>query len=687
MGTSNFETKTYNASNVHGIISKSDLAEDLISSSSMLVRRELRKFETFHVLSQVTNGDEILSVMLQTKAARTELQKAMSSLGGLNDILQGVFGSQGRVRSKVPAYNSFDVLAAVEKSKYYSDYTSDTRLLVAALMNDMLDVFEMRESESVSSWLRENPGDLHITPDELVSQILEASITDKIKHELQKFRKDVKSPSGQFVIHSFSQRMYMTFREISNILSEVDFREEYIRDVIQLLARSIVGDRSQNSSYGELRHNTAITALKTCSSLVRIAMSEYDSTHICSIPAQELRPEAEFIARQLSGLTNYELIHDARIVANCSGYERWQGGVYSSLMVWGTRRSEAKAHVYRIVDDIFVNRDYVDATNVTKKIGNRVPSVPADMLNTVTTDLIIATESLLLEGSKNKLNSIVLAKSGIADELMHDAAAILCSIQYSLNEADNYKADFLINSGNGRLRALLPLKTSQLLVKSALVALCNEIELTDRVVTRPLYQTEAVIVDGRFYGVWSDRPTTPLNEVKMKIIDLFDEETEASIELPIFGEARSLPPFLELQVTEGWADIVEVLNSIGRDLNAPGSQKSLAIRSMWLNRLVAMLAHWVNNDLIVGSLIHSAIFKLAHAKYELSEKGSTNLEEHYSLSTPYRGMVALQVSVGLIETMANLSDEECELSDEVKTLIFTPETLARFGELVGVGAE
>lgn len=673
---------TINASNLSGYIGEVDSPELAVSSNSMLIRAELRKFETFKAMSHLVDGDEILRNMLRSESTRKELEQVVASIGGLESILESLFGGSGQAEVGAPRYSSMNVISAVENAKAYKSVSVNTRLLISACVNDMLDVFRMRQESASASWIETHSAVLSPFLDDIINELLEASVADKIKHILTEFRKKAKDtlPTKRFTIFAYTQLMHVALRDIALALNSISYREVWIRDILQLLARHIVNDRNQIATYGDPRGNPSLQALLTNSTLVRLAMSVYDNDHVCTIPAHEVRNEADFIARNLSSLANYNLVTNVSDVLQLSGYHRSQTGALVSAVINGVRKSKPDAHVYTVIDHGTMGTDFVDVVNKTKEYSSRIPALPSGTVDRFINDTIIVAEELAMTQLRTKYTSLSLATANVDDNLLHDAVAMLCPVYFSKSNK-SYKATYMIVDTDSRLRAISPSNFEHMHLNSAALAFAAIGPLSEAISTKPLFSTEALIVDGRFTGVWADRKTTPITEVKIVINDLLNDGAKdkavPAVEIPLFGSSKALPAFTEISTTSGWVDIVTMLNNIGTELNTPGSQKSKLQRTAWVTSVITLLADWANKDVALHSLIGRATSAFSAAAQ------TANLpEEYFMVHSYYHGMIALQCAIEVIETMARLHDETASINDNVQELLLSAESMLSFSTLV-----
>lgn len=677
-----YAVETINASSLNTFIGEINSPELAVSSNSMLIRTELRKFETFQAMSHLVDGDEILRNMLRSDSTRKELESVVASIGGLESVLEHLFGASGQAEVGAPRYSSMNVITAVERAKAYKDVSVDTRLLISACLNDMLDVFRMRQESASASWIETHSATLSPSLDDLINELLEASVADKIKHILTEFRKKVKDtlPTKRFTIFAYVQLMHVALRDIALALNSVSYREVWIRDILQLLARHIVNDRSQLATYGDPRGNPSLHALLTNATLVRLAMSVYDKDHVCTIPAHEVRNEADFIARNLASMRNYDLVTSVNDVLQLSGYHRSQTGALVSAVINGVRKSKPDAHVYTIIDHGTMGTDFVDVINKTKEYSSRIPTLPAGITDRFINDTIIVAEEIAMNQLRTKYTSLSLATANVDDELLHDAVAMLCPVYFN-KSSGGYTATYMIVDTDGRLRAISPSNFEHMNLNNAALAFAAIGPLSETVVTKPLFSSEALIVDGRFTGVWADRKTTPITDVRIVVHDLLGDDPKGksvpSVEVPLFGSAKALPLFTEISTTSGWVDLITMLNNIGSELNSPGFQKSKLQRTAWVTSVITLLADWANKDVALHSLIGRAISAFSAAAQE------SNLpEEYYMVHSYYHGMIALQCTIEVLNAMAKLNDEKAELNENVQSLLLSAESMLTFSNLV-----
>lgn len=652
-----------------------------LTSSQILVRSEMRRYETFRAMSHLVDGDEILRNMLRSKATRDEFEQHISSTRGLDDVLTFLYGQSGQNEVGSLRYNSMRIVEAVDAATDFKEMGTNARLLTAACLGDMLDVFKNRSESTSASWISEHKEGLSPTLDDLINEVLEVTAADKVKHILGKFRKDVKDglPSKRFNVFAYTTQMHSALRDISLALNDLSYRELYIRDVMQLLARSVLNIDSQMATYGAPRSNTAIQALTSNATLVRLAISNYDKAHVCTIPAHEVRNEAEFIARNLNNLANYDVVSDVASVIQISGYERSQTGSLVSAIISGTRRSVPAVHVYHIIPHTLLGDDFVDVGNRTKEFGNLIPKLPSGFVERFITDTVIVAEEAVMRSFRRKYTSFVLAKADVDENLLHDVVATLCPVSFEKGSS-GYHAVYMVVDKEDRLRAISPSNFQHMHLKSAALAYAVVGHLTDSVVTKPLFQTEALLLDGRFSGVWADRNTTPITDAKITIRDMLADDAKDAVttfELNVFGSPKVLPRYTEVEATAGWANLIDIINNIGEQLNAPGNQKSKIQRTGWGHAVVNLLADWVNQDVAIHSLVNRAI-----TEFSIKAQEANLPEEYYFYNSYYHGMIALQVVLGVMESMAKLSDTSVELNPSVVELLLGHENLMVFSNLV-----
>lgn len=678
-----YNVDTITAANLSRLTSEVASPELAVQSSSFLVRAVGKKYETFLALSQVVdNGEDMLRTMLRNQSTRSEFEEIIASMNGLEAVLQTIFGQSGQAECNTPRYSGLNVLNAVNNAPAYKNISTDTRLLTAACLNDMLDVFGMRQESASSSWVVTHAEELSPTMEDVVNELLEVSIADKIKHALISFRKKVKDdlPKKRFTIFAYVQQMHVTLREIALALNNVSYRESWIRDVFQLVARHIVNDTNQIATYGDPRSNTAIHALLTNSTLVRLAMEGYDKDHICSIPAHEVRTEADSITRNLSSLNNWSVETNAANVVQLSGYRRTQTGALVSAIINGVRKSSPDAHVYTVIDHGNLGTDFVDIINRTKEYKARIPNAPSGFVDTLLNDTIFVAEEIASSTLKTKFTSMSLATANVPDALLHDVVATMCSVNYE-KSGQGYKTVYNVIDMDDRLRAISPSNFSHMQLNSAKLAFAAIAPLQERVTSKPAFAGEALIMDGRFTGAWADRNTTPISEVSIVINDLLNDgakdKSVGQVLVPIFGSAASVPKFTEVSATKGWVDIVTLLNNIGRTLNTAGSQKTKLQRANWMTSVVTQLANWANTDVSLHSIIGRAVSAFSNKAQD------ANLPEEFFMDHSfYHGMIALQCTLGLIEAMAKLHTSGVEISEEVVELLSSTEAMLTFSHLV-----
>lgn len=683
-----YSVQTFTAGKFSQHIKNITTPELAVSSTQMLVRAPVRKFETFLVMSHLVEGDEILRHMLRKKDVRDELEAVVSRADGLTAVLTSLFGMSGNAEVNSPRYSSQNVINAVDTAAVYKSSSVTTRLFIAACLSDMLDAFKMRQEAASSSWIETHSGSLHITSDELISSLVEASIADKVKHELVKVRKDLesKAPPKRFNIFAFAQLMHVTLRNIAMHLNAVTYTETYIRNILQLVARHVVNNDSQSTTYGAPRSNTSIEPLLKNSSVVRIAMELYDKSMVLTIPAHEVKHEADTIARNLSNLTNYDVISDTRQVIQLNGFNRSQTGALVSAVINGVRKSAADAHVYMIIKHDDQVDGFVDVINKTKQFGAMIPKVPDGTLDRLITDTVIVTEELSMNNLRSKYTSLNLARADVSAELQRDATALLCPVFYQCKEkAENgstYDTIYLVSDVESRLRALSPSNFSEMMLNDVNLAFAVVAPMTtEGITTQPLYSTEALIIDGKFTGVWANRKTTSLSDVQITIKDLInDGKGEAqvpSFTLPLFGDKSVLPKFTEMSTTDGWANIITLVNTIADELNAPGNQKGRLQRTAWVTSFTTLLADWVNKDVAIHSLVMRAT-----TAFSFNAQAAKLPEEYYWTHSYYHGMIALQCVVGALNAMSQMSDKPEVLNEAVIDMLFDVDSLMTFSRLV-----
>lgn len=677
-----YSVETLNASKLTSYISTVSTPEFSVRSSQMLVRAELRKFETFKAMSHLVDGDEILRNMLRSKTTRDELEKVIHSISALESVLTSLFGTTGNVEANNPRYSSQDVVRAVASAKDYSSVGVDTQLLIAACVTDVLDVFGMRQESASASWVYKHSSKLSPTMEDLIDGLIEVAVADKVKHVLSELRKKLKVdvPKRRFVIFAYTNVIHMAFRDIALALNSVTYRELWMRDILQLAARYVLNDQSQLATYGAPRSNGAVEALLQNSTVVRLAMGSYRKDYICTIPAHEVRLEAEYIARNISSLANYDVVTNVNDVVQINGYRRSQTGALVSAVINGVRKSMPDSHVYTILDHNTMGNDFVDAVNVTKRFTPLIPVLPKGTMDRFITDTVIVSEEAAFNQLRTKYTSLVLAKADISDELLHDAVAMLCEIYFVEGDGTYYPVYFIIDSDK-RLKALSPSNFDHMVLNNAPLAFAAIGPLSEEVVTRPLYSSEALIVDGKFTGVWTGRKTTPLEDVTITIKDLLNDgstdKAVGSVEIPLFGDKKALPNFTEISTTTGWSAINTLINQIADELNNSGNQKSRMQRTAWVTSVTTLLADWVNRDVAMHSLVMKSV---TYFSREAQVSGMP--EEFYMTHSYYYGMIALQCALEVLNAMAELNEKPVTLNENVYKLLVSPETLLSFSSLV-----
>lgn len=677
-----YSVSTITASRLSDYIGDVDSPELAVNSSAMLIRTAVRKFETFKAMSHLVDGDEILRNMLRSDSTRKELEVVISSIGGLESVLETLFGSSGQAEPKSPRYSSMNVIQAVENAKQYKSVGVNTRLLIAACLNDMLDVFGMRQESASASWIETHSADLSPTLDDLINELLEAGVADRIKHILMEFRKKAKDtmPTKRFNIFAYTQLMHIALRDITLALNAISYREVWLRDILQMIGRHVVNDRTQIATYGDPRGNPSIMTLLSNSTVVRLAMSVYDRNHVCTIPAHEVRNEADYIARNLSSLTNYDIVTNAADVIQLSGYHRSQTGALVSAVINGVRKSKPDAHVYTIIDHGTMGNDFVDVINKTKEYSSRIPTLPAGIVDRFVNDTIIVAEELAMASMRTKYTSLSLATANVDDAMLHDVVAMLCPVSFS-KVSDTFTATYMVVDTDSRLRAISPSNFEHMNLTNAALAFAAVGNLSETVVTKPLFSSEALLMDGRFTGVWADRKTTPITDVNIVIVDLLNshekDKAVPSVEVPLFGSARALPRFTEVSSTDGWSDIIQMLNNIGSTLNSPGNQKTKLQRTAWVTSVITLLADWANKDVALHSLIGRAV-----SAFSAEAQRGDLPEEYYMVHSYYHGMIALQCALEVLNTMAGLNDSTVELSENVREMLLSAESMLAFSTLV-----
>lgn len=673
-----YDVTVLSASKFTDLIATTDTSEFAVSSSQILVRDEVRKFETFRAMSQLVDGDEILRNMLRSKTTRNEFEVAIPSVVALESVLTYVFGQSGNAEANSPRYSSQDVVRAVASAPVYKDVSVDTQLLIAACLNDMLDVFKMRQEAASASWVYAHSANLSPTMDDVINGLTEASVADKMKHLLVEFKKKVDVPSRRFNIFAFTQLLHVTLREFALALNGTSYNEVWMRDVFQLIGRHIMNDQAQIATYGAPRSNGAIEALLQNATIVRLAMEAYDKGYICTMPAHELRNTAEMIARNLSNLRNFKVVTNMSEVVQLSGYRRNSTGALISAVVNGVRKSQPDAFVYTVIPHDMMGTDFVDVVNKTKEFGALVPSIPKHTLDRLITDTVIVAEESAMIGLKTRFTSMILAKADITDALLHDAVATMCPIYFNKVDAGLRIMYFVVDTDK-RLSALSPSNFDNMILNNASVALAAVAPLVDSIVTKPLFMSESLIDSGKFTGIWAHRKTTMLSNVTITIRDLLSADgTVPSFEVPLFGVKRALPNFTEISSTLGWSKVNELLNQLAESLNGAGSQKSQLQRIQWVTSVTTLLANWVNTDVALHSLVMKSI-----TMFSQNAQSANHPEEYYATHSYYHGMIALQCATGVLNAMSALSDEPVELNEAFLGLMSTPETLLSFSGLVG----
>lgn len=674
-----YEHKTFSPTNWTDVIGLSTSPELAVSSKTFLARAELRKLETFIALSHVTDGDSLLRNILSKAETRAELRKVVASAKGLNKFIQLMFGQTGIVEANTPRYTSMTVLDAINSVSEYSDYSLDTRLFLTACLSDMLDVFKMRQEASVTSWVKTNSGEPSPSMDDIINELMEASLSDKISHELQQFRKKVDVPKKRFSIYAFSTLMSTALRNIAEALSQSEYRELALRDTFQLLARRVLDDDKQVSVYGNLRANEALHALTVNSTIVRLALEAYDKAYICQIPASDLKTEAESIARNLNGLKNFDVLHSAEQFIQLSAHYRSQTGALSSAVISGVKRSVADAQVYTIIDHDRDDSDFLDATNKTKQFAARIPKAPDALFNGLVNSVIVAEEESAFSDQGKRLNRLNVAVANVSETLLHDVVATMCDVTY---EYENGRATPLYNftDVDGRLKSVSPSEFSIMSIKDASVAFAALADPVESVTSYPLFKSEALILDGKFSGAWPNRNTADMRNITITINDILNEDSDdsvGSVVVDLFGSNSTIPQFTEISTTEGWANLINMLNAMGVALNGSGSQRNKIQRSMWATSILTQLANWVNRDVALHSLVNRAVYKFSEAaqKAELPE-------EFYRDNSYYYGMISLQCVLSTLVAMAKIYDSTVELDETVSKMLTTPEALQSFSQAV-----
>lgn len=682
MSNQNYVTQIIANTNFQQFIGTPGHNELWVKSTQMLARRATGRYDVYTALSQVVEGEQLLRTMLRSETTRREFQDVIGSYEGLADVIYHLFGKSANVHYNVPKYASQDVLAAVSRATSYKGTSPRTQVLIAAVLNDMLDVFKMRIISSEVSWVHENASTISPTLDEIVNELLEVTAADRVSHSLKKFSEKVSKtiPSKQFDISSYIHVMHDTLRQIALALDSLSYKEVWIRDVFHLLGMLIVGDNSQLNTYGELRGNAGLQGLMLNATLCRLAVNAYSKAHICSIPAHELNDEIQFVSRNISNLSSFEVISNTQQLVQVQAYKRQTTGSMLSVLINGTRQCLPEINAYYVAEHKALGIDNVDVENRTSRLKAYLPALPNNIISDLVKQFIDIEEEDIFNARRNEYRKMVVGIANVSDELLHDVVSLHCEVQYQ--PADKgVEIIYIFNDVENRLAALSPTSFNNMAVTSAKIAMAGVYPTSDEVHVEPTFLTESIALTNKFTGVWPQRNTVSLNKFTIKIDDLLNDGSKDksvnSFEIDVFAQSPVLTRTIELHVNNGWGNIVKLINDMADELNKPGSQRAQIQRSRWVMNITTLLGEWINKDVAVHSLVNRA-----RDRFSLEAQKSDLSEEYIRVSTYYTGMIALQVALELLSVLAQQGNGKVSLNDNATKLLYSTEALTAIGHLV-----
>lgn len=681
MSDHNYTTTNFSNTDLQQFIGTPGHRELWMKATQMMARKETNRYDVYTALSQVVEGDQLLRTMLRSETTRREFQGVIGSYEGLTDVIYSIFG-RANVHYNTPKYASQDVLASVNRAADYKTTSSRTQVLIAAVLNDMLDVFKMRTISSEVSWVYENSSAISPTLDEIVNELLEVTAADKISHHLKKFHERVAKsiPNKQFDISSYIHVMHETLRNIAITLDSLGYKEVWVRDVFHLLGGYIVGEHSQLNTYGDLRGNAGLQALALNSTLCRLAVHEYDKGRICSIPAHELNDEVQFITRNISNLSSFEVITDTTRLVQMQSYNRSTTGSLLSVLISGVRQFLPDVNAYFVAEHKALGLDNVDVENRTARLKAYIPSLGKGIISDLAKQNIDIHEEELFNSKRNNYRQMVVGVSDVSDELMHDVVSVHCEVQYTKIDG-KVTVYYIFNDSDKRLGALSASTFSNMTLTSAQLAMAGCYPTTEGLQVENFFLTESIGTTGKFSGVWPQRNTKTLSSMKIKINDLLNDKSNknfvAGFEIDVFENSPVLTRSIELQLNAGWSNVTRLINHMADELNKPGAQRPQMQRNRWIMNMISLLGDWINKDVAIHSLVNRA-----HDKFSAEAQKANLSEEYIRVSTYYTGMIALQVAVETINVLgANGIDPE-GLNDNSLKLLYSTEALTAIGHLV-----
>lgn len=668
------------------VMKQSDLNNTLVEvtnpefstkSNSYLVRRVQPRYETLDVLSQVVDGERTLRTLLHVAGVRSEIAEMAKNKRGLGDVLVQLFGPSGLVETNSPRYSAMDVMTAVSTITELRNYSTEARLMYSGMLIHILDEFNMRQASIATSYVVENKVNESPNLDDIIGSITESSVADKIKLQLRKTRTTLSKEDlkRRFSILSYTDLISSNIREISMAIANISFREMWMRDVFKLLGRLVLGDRSQVSTYGDLWGNSSLQALTGNSTLVRLAVEHaLSDAGVAEIPSYELNNVADEIARFLGNLSDYEVKSGGSGIVELVTFNRLRNCAVLSAMIVGTRRSVADTIMYTVVRSDDVVQGYVDIVNKSKELVGIRPHAPDDLFAHLINDALAFEEDSLLLEHVNDFDVMAIGQANISKTLLGDIVATLCDVTFLSTGTRVYAVSDITK----RLRALNPAFMMGINTTSEMFAAVALLDPSDKLTMHTRYETEAVVVSQKFSGVWNTDSLAKATDLQITIKDIIHPSDKGfgSVVVPLMGNERSIPYFTELTATEGWADIVALINEISIELNKSGSIKPKLQRAVWSTSVSTKLANWVMSSVAMRGLINRAITKIA---YDLNTSGEGEILMR--TSSLIFGEVALQCAVRTLETMSQLAGGEV-FNNEALALLMTPEIILQFSQMV-----
>lgn len=672
-----FDIQVLNQSDLNDTLVEVANPEFSVKSNNFLVRRVQPRYETLDVLSQVVDGERTLRTLLHVPGVRTEIAEMSKNKRGLGDVLAHLFGPSGLVETNSPRYSAMDVMTAVSTVSAFREASTEARLMYSGMIIHILDVFHMRQASIVTSYVMENKVDESPTLDDIIGSITESSVADKIKLQLGKIRTTLSKEDlkRRFSILSYTDLIATNIREISMAIANISFREMWMRDVFKLLGRLVLGDRNQIATYGDLWGNSSLQALTTNSTLVRLAVEHtLSDAGVAEIPSYELNNVADEIARFIGNLSDYEVKSGSNGLVELVTFNRLRNCAILSAMIVGTRRSVADAIMYTVVRSDDVVQGYVDIVNKSKELVGIRPHAPDDLFAHLINDALAFEEDSLLLEHVNDFDVMAIGQANISKTLLGDIVATMCDVTFLSSGVRAYA----VSDMTKRLRALNPAFMMGVNTTSEMFAAVALLEPSDKLTMQPRYETEAVVVSQKFSGVWDTSALTKATDLTITIKDIIHTSDNGfgTVIVPLMGNARSIPHFTELTATEGWADIVGLINEISLELNRSGSIKPKLQRAVWSTSVSTKLANWVMSSVAMRGLINRAITKIA---YELNTSGEGEILMR--TSSLIFGEVALQCAVRTLETMSQLAGGDV-FNSEALALLMTPEVVLQFSHMV-----